>query len=717
LRIADEACGSPMNKLPRNLGTSRPIDIGAEADFSLGGLTIHPSTREVSAGDRRESIEPRVMQVLVALARGEGGVLSRDQLIELCWGGRLVSDDAINSSVAKVRALAALTAPSAFEIETIPRVGYRLHARAEPDAQATVSSAAPAAETASRLPWRYAAGVVMLLAVGMVGFFVLRPLFAPQPREWVIAESRMAFIETPLIERNPTFSPDGTMVAYTAGTNLTDRRIYLRLLRGGDPIVLTRDMTGALAPAWSPDGSTIAYVRFEKDKPCRIMLIGAPAGTSRQVGQCRSAPISFLVWDRSGSALYFSDSTAPDLPSHIFRLDLGNGSVRELKRDAPASASDNAVAASHDGKTLLFVRALGKNLTQIVLHDLASDRERIFLQSDDFDLDAALSDDDRTVFVSRTRRWDSSVSAYPVSGGPPQSILTGASQFDALVAGPNGLVALDLESSTSQLAATVSSPDQAPNAFDRSGRGWAFPDYAPDGTLAALGWTSAEGIGIWIAEPGKPMHELARLQGCACDMRWSPTGDALAYAVSDGSQYRISVSSRNGMTLARFISRQPVNSIDWTADGKALLTTRQDAKGWRIWRTDLAHTDTSAPVSDYGWSFLRVRGDKLFGLKSATHEIWRIDGTPRRLTPALEDTQATFWNVSKDRVLYPDFSDQEHPRIMAVPFDGGSPAVAGYAPDLWHNSFLAADPTSGRIVYVRLVSEDADIGWIRLTQK
>jgi len=64
------------------------------------------------------------MQVLVALARADGAVVSRDQLIERCWGGRLVGDDAINSCVAKVRALAAMTSPSAFDIETIPDVAF-----------------------------------------------------------------------------------------------------------------------------------------------------------------------------------------------------------------------------------------------------------------------------------------------------------------------------------------------------------------------------------------------------------------------------------------------------------------------------------------------------------------------------------------------------------------------------------------------------------------
>ena len=64
------------------------------------------------------------MQVLVALVRRPGEVVSRDELIATCWSGRIVSDDAINRCIAKARRLG--TAYNAFVIETVARVGYRL---------------------------------------------------------------------------------------------------------------------------------------------------------------------------------------------------------------------------------------------------------------------------------------------------------------------------------------------------------------------------------------------------------------------------------------------------------------------------------------------------------------------------------------------------------------------------------------------------------------
>jgi adenylate cyclase len=106
--------------------TPNPIDLARVAPFALGGAQVRPSTRELISGQRREVLEPRVMQVLVALSRQRGEVVSRDGLIAACWGGRVVSEDALNRAISQVRRLA--EAVGGFSVDTVARVGYRLEA-------------------------------------------------------------------------------------------------------------------------------------------------------------------------------------------------------------------------------------------------------------------------------------------------------------------------------------------------------------------------------------------------------------------------------------------------------------------------------------------------------------------------------------------------------------------------------------------------------------
>jgi TolB-like protein len=129
-----------MNFRPNLLKPAGPNALAQVADFEIGPLRVSPSRLEIRVGDTPYTIQPRVMQVLVTLAGAKGAVVSRDELIQRCWGGRIVGEDAISRCVAKVRDLANLAGKPAFEIETVPRVGYRL------------KPATPAISSASRSP-------------------------------------------------------------------------------------------------------------------------------------------------------------------------------------------------------------------------------------------------------------------------------------------------------------------------------------------------------------------------------------------------------------------------------------------------------------------------------------------------------------------------------------------------------------------------------------
>ncbi|BCW88002.1 hypothetical protein sos41_11390 [Alphaproteobacteria bacterium SO-S41] len=103
---------------------TQPVVLAREGAFTLGTLRIDPPLREVMGADRCESLEPRVMQVLVALHRARGAIVTRDELTMSCWGGRVVGEDAINRALGRLRRLAQQS--DAFQLETIRKVGYRL---------------------------------------------------------------------------------------------------------------------------------------------------------------------------------------------------------------------------------------------------------------------------------------------------------------------------------------------------------------------------------------------------------------------------------------------------------------------------------------------------------------------------------------------------------------------------------------------------------------
>ena len=74
-----------MNARFGRAGALARVDLAHEPDFALGAVQVRPGRREIVGEAWRDTIDPRVMHVLVALARAEGEVVSRDDLIESCW--------------------------------------------------------------------------------------------------------------------------------------------------------------------------------------------------------------------------------------------------------------------------------------------------------------------------------------------------------------------------------------------------------------------------------------------------------------------------------------------------------------------------------------------------------------------------------------------------------------------------------------------------------
>ena len=118
-------------------GRARPIVLAHEPSFNIGPADVRPATREIIYGGEAGIVEPRVMQLLVALHRAQGKVVSKDDLIGLCWEGRVIGEDAINRVISRLRHDAVEKAGGAFRIETITKVGYRLVADGQrPDNEA-----------------------------------------------------------------------------------------------------------------------------------------------------------------------------------------------------------------------------------------------------------------------------------------------------------------------------------------------------------------------------------------------------------------------------------------------------------------------------------------------------------------------------------------------------------------------------------------------------
>ena len=92
------------------------------------------------------------MEVLLALARQPGQVVSRQELEREVWPGRIVTDDAVTNAIGKLRRALDDNPRRPRLIETIAKRGYRLKVEPTPLAEDATARRPAARMGSSRRP-------------------------------------------------------------------------------------------------------------------------------------------------------------------------------------------------------------------------------------------------------------------------------------------------------------------------------------------------------------------------------------------------------------------------------------------------------------------------------------------------------------------------------------------------------------------------------------
>lgn len=164
-----------------------PVVLAHEPPFRIGDAEFRPATREAIHEGQRSVIEPRVMQLLIALHRANGAVVTKDDLARQCWDGRVVGEDAINRVISRLRSVAREQAGGQFGVETITRVGYRLTGPGVP-------AGASAPRRIGRRQLLVAGTAAAVAAAAGIGWYGLKQDDLPREARLLLEDARPAFV-------------------------------------------------------------------------------------------------------------------------------------------------------------------------------------------------------------------------------------------------------------------------------------------------------------------------------------------------------------------------------------------------------------------------------------------------------------------------------------------------------------------------------------------
>jgi DNA-binding winged helix-turn-helix (wHTH) protein/TolB-like protein/Tfp pilus assembly protein PilF len=242
--------------------------MSAAQRLRVGEWVLDPGTNEIARGSERVHLEPKAVDLLVALARRPNEVVSREELLSQVWPGVVVGDDVLTQAVIKLRkALGDASGEPAY-IQTIPKRGYRL--------VAPVSGAARRAGP-SRRAWWIAAACLLAAASAFGAWMLSRETSGPDASAEAVASAQ---IETsPKVIVVPFKEIEGDAKQSLLARGITSRLIT-DLGRFPDVRVIAPEAQSA-APAQAEPGSYVVTgdVQRSGDKiRLYVRLVNAATG-------------------------------------------------------------------------------------------------------------------------------------------------------------------------------------------------------------------------------------------------------------------------------------------------------------------------------------------------------------------------------------------------------------------------------------------------------
>ncbi|HXF72266.1 MAG TPA: hypothetical protein VNO79_06625 [Actinomycetota bacterium] len=163
--------------------------------------------------------------------------------------------------------------------------------------------------------------------------------------------------ETPTREASPAWSPDGTTIAFESDeTGIPEIWAINRL--SGQRVPLTVDRLADLTPEWSPDGSRLLFTSKREllcspaDPACErhLFVLDVATGEITQLTSGRSYN-GDPAWSPDGSRIAFSSNVQGEGDYDIYVMDADGSHLRRLT-DAPGL--DLNPAWSPDGRFIAF---------------------------------------------------------------------------------------------------------------------------------------------------------------------------------------------------------------------------------------------------------------------------------------------------------------------------------------------------------------------------
>ena len=695
--------------------------------WRFGVFEVDTRREELRRSGALAKLRDQSFRILVYLLEHSGEIVTREELRQVLWPSDTFVDfdHSLNTAMMKLRDALGDVADAPVYIETIPRRGYRFIApvtkSTEPITQTSqaspavspwpVNDAAPAtvqsSTPAGRSFFQHRAALLLLLLLvittALVGYVFM---FRSSARR--TNSDRKLLGTIPITSAagdaiSPVFSPDGREIAYVwDGADRKGYDIYVQLVSADLPLRLTYHPLGLVGPpAWSPDGSQIAFERCD-GKHDGVYAVPALGGDERQLttAACYYTLPNPVAWMANGDDILMVDHCTPNGRFGVVDLALASGQKRCLTNGR--SEKDDigwGFALSPDASTVAFGKTGGALCCDVYkvavnggqIQQLTFEGHTGCNTLGEFGCSGLMwTPDGRSIVYVNTRSSLPALFRVPLNGGTsePETTYPAIGSFTA-----DGTHFIYSQHSSSDppaiWRASLSSP--AGSLRDKSKIiDSQFPEMdaqpSPDGSRIV--WmslrTGAEEIFVSDSD-GHHQTQITRLGRYSGTPRWSPDGKWIAFdSYIAARNIQIFVVDAEGRNLHPLIA-EPFDCAvpSWSRDGKSVYFSGNRDGRWQVWKHSLDTGVDSELTNQGGFDPIEsIDGKTVYYTRFYEPGIWKIlvGGGPETLVIPGRP-QIGFWGhfaVSAPGLYFLDADAQPRPTIGFYDFadDKVSPVLA-----------------------------------------
>jgi eukaryotic-like serine/threonine-protein kinase len=594
-----------------------------------------------------------------------------------------------------------------------------------------VEQAAPSRRPSRVIQWA-AGGSALVLAIGAFAawqwYFRGRPVATPPLPEAV------PLTTYPGAEYQPSFSPDGSQVAFT-WCQKGRCNIYVKQIGIEQPYPLTSGDHLDYSPEWSPDGARIAFARYWPAAARRVQYIVVPqrGGPEKVLAEFAFSHVHWafmlsvlrmLSWSPDSRWLVVTHSEG-STNDGLYVIPVGGGETRKLTDPGSVRIFDADPSVSPDGQWLAFTRHASVHAGDLYVlrlsPDLVPQGQPVKLKADrGLKLSPAWNPaTGEVLFFAGEFLRGRLLQLNPEAPSTPVQVQIGGYESGPFAISRQGRFAFSryrFNLHLWRIAATERGAAwTAPEQFASSTRDEMEPAYSPDGARIAFASTRSGRRQIWVcSHDGSDLVQLTETEGQAVRPRWSPDGRRIAfYNIKEGNS-DIWVVAASGGSPRRLTDHPDLDmNPEWSCDGKAIyfLSGRDlRVQTWKIAVTggepELAFADKSGVVVDppgcHALYYIRRSQDSI--------SVWRTragGGQDLLVAESVHPWTGTEWQVFPDGIYYVGVAEGGGGLLLFRDFATGKVRRIATIDRPYYG--LAVSPDRKSIIYTSIGEFEADL--------